>query len=102
MHEKILQEQLTREREVIRTMQSRQRRLLTPIGDFFWRKPWRSTVPFPSLRDYGIGLWAQEAVQWMRNVHDCSDPSIGCSCHPSFRFPDPPKETLCAALKLRT
>jgi hypothetical protein len=77
-------EQLNREREVIRAMQQRQRRWHGPVGDFLWRRPWRSPAPVPPL---GQGL-----INWLRAAHDCSDPSVGCSCTGGYRFPRLPQE----------
>lgn len=85
--EQALQSQLDRERAVVRAMQYRFSHR-HPIREFFWRKPWKSTAPRPTLNRYGIGLYLQELLQWLRNAHDCTDPSIGCSCHPSYRFPN--------------
>lgn len=75
MNEHTLEAQLRREREAISAMQYRQRRWLGPVLGILWRKPWRSPVPF----DWTPG--------WLRAAHDCSDPSIACSCQGGFRFP---------------
>lgn len=85
MTDRWIAEKLDREREVIRAMQRRQARWHGPVGDFIWRRPWRSPVPVPRP---GRGLWS-----WLRGAHDCADPSIGCSCTGGFRFPRHPEST---------
>jgi hypothetical protein len=83
--EQIYWNSLEREREVIRSMQKKIYR--SPIRSFFWRKPWRA----PSRPVWHGNLWRYigDFFSWIRVAHDCQDPAVGCSCHPSFRFPSP-------------
>jgi hypothetical protein len=75
-----LMESRARDRECIRRMQLRQRKWLGPVGDFFWRKPWKS-------RAFINPLHPRSLKDWLQAAHDCSDPSIACSCSGGFRFP---------------
>jgi hypothetical protein len=74
--EKDLWDSRERDRQVIHAMQ---RRIAgNPLRDLLWRRPWRSNHGPQSVRHF---------FQWIRAAHDCHDPSVGCSCQPSFRFP---------------
>jgi hypothetical protein len=74
--EKVFWDRLERDGQVIRAMQRRIAR--NPVLDILWRKPWRAPHRPHGLRDL---------LQWLRLAHDCQNPAVGCSCHPSFRFP---------------
>lgn len=84
------EDQLEREGAVISAMQNRFAHN-HPIRSFFWRRPWNSTAPIPKLNQYGISTYLRELFSWLRFAHDCTDPSVGCSCRPSYRFPNPEK-----------
>lgn len=83
---------LSREREVIRAMQWRQRRWISwfPGLGLLWRKPWKSPAPMAISIRIDTATNVHNLVQWLRNAHDCSDPSIGCSCQGGYRFPSVP------------
>jgi hypothetical protein len=89
MHEEILKRQLEREREAIRAMQYRRYHWTGPVLDFFWRKPWRSTSRPAWVREVSFVINVANFLGWLRNAHDCADPSIACSCQGGFRFPHP-------------
>lgn len=79
----------TLDAEAIHAMQRRLRRWHGPVLDFFWRRPWRSpSRPAVSLH-YPIRVNLANLSGWLRNAHDCSDPSVACSCSGGFRFPRP-------------
>ena len=79
----------TRDAEVIHAMQQRQYRWHGPLLDMLWRKPWKSpTGPSWSL-NRSLRINASNLLGWLRNAHDCADPSVGCSCQGGFRFPTP-------------
>jgi hypothetical protein len=77
----------TRNDEVIHVMQRRMRRWHGPVLDLFWRKPWRSPSGPGVSRHYSPRVNLANFAGWLRNAHDCSDPSVGCSCWGGFRFP---------------
>lgn len=90
-YRRIYSERLQREGEVIRAMQYRFAHR-HPIRHFFWRKPWRSTAPIGWSDGKTLTVKVANLVSWLRFAHDCTDPAVGCSCHPSYRFPDPEKK----------
>jgi hypothetical protein len=79
---------IRRESEVIAAMQYRTSRWLGPL-DIFWRKPWRSTSNPGWRSDIAVEVNLSNWLGWLLMAHDCYDPAVGCSCHPSYRFPDP-------------
>jgi hypothetical protein len=83
----VLTAQLEREREVIQAMRERGRRWHGPLLDVLWRKPWRSSggTGVRCGRTWGVKL--SNFLGWLRNAHDCADPSVGCSCSGGFRHP---------------
>lgn len=46
------------------------------------RRPWASEAKRGQRESRLSWAWA-----WLTVVHDCSDPSVGCSCSGGFRFP---------------
>ena len=76
-----------RELGVIRAMQYRQRHFLPFPVDILWRRPWRSSVGPGLSRRHSLRINALNLWSWLRLAHDCSDPSVGCSCHGGFRYP---------------
>lgn len=61
-----------------------------PLRGFFWRKPWKSEVlPWNErdMRTLGFRVLAANFWQWALYAHDCSDPTIGCSCNGGVRYP---------------
>jgi hypothetical protein len=83
----VLKVQLRREREVIAAMRRRQRKWHGPVLDLFWRKPWRSTAGVGVSRDRSVRVNLSNFLGWLRNAHDCADPSVGCSCSGGYRHP---------------
>lgn len=79
-----VEEWLARDREVIAAMQRRLER--NPVRWLLWRKPWRAPHGM-ALRGYPLRSWPFNAWQWLAYAHDCSDPSVGCSCSGGYRFP---------------
>lgn len=51
-----------------------------PLLDVLWRRPWRAPSR-PNWRSLA------DVRQWLAAAHDCADPSVGCSCAGSFRYP---------------
>lgn len=91
--------QLGRSHESIRAMQQRQRKWMGPILDILWRKPWKSPSGVGVSWAYPLEVNVLNFWQWLFLAHDCSDPSVACSCSGGFRFPDPRSESgrLCSS-----
>lgn len=79
--EQIIWRSRERDRAVIAAMQRRIAR--NPFRDLLWRRPWRSNTR-PNLSSLS------DTLDWLRAAHDCSDPSVGCSCTGGYRFPRTP------------
>lgn len=71
-----------------------------PVRDLLYRKPWRKSI-WPGIagayrarneryefetRPHWIAVAWLNIWSWVRYAHDCSDPSIACSCSGGFRF----------------
>lgn len=89
-----LRGQLERTSDALRALQyrrSRWFRWVYPL-DIIWRKPWRSTATTGWHEGRTLTVKVSNFVGWLRFAHDCADASIACSCHPSYRFPNPEKD----------